>query len=145
MASALICVAQCSASDTTWPSTKTLGASGSVMAASPNRRVKYAKLGPKPMKIQVQTTWGGWINGVKPGALKKVVGDIYNPPIGQVIPLIYCLLGDYISPTTYSGNQKQLLSGTWVPNVQKQKNMEKKHVFLAEDTISQVVWIINNI
>ena len=25
------------------------------------------------------------------------------------IPLIYCLLGDYISPTTYKGNQKQLL------------------------------------
>ena len=50
MASALICVAQCSASDTKLPSTKTLGASGSAMAASPNRRVKYAKLGPKPMK-----------------------------------------------------------------------------------------------
>ena len=28
----------------------------------------------------------------------------------QYIPLIYCLLGDYKSPTTYSGNQKQLLN-----------------------------------
>ena len=30
------------------------------------------------------------------------------------IPLIYCLLGDYISPTTYEGNQKQPLSD-WIP------------------------------
>ena len=35
----------------------------------------------------------------------------YNPPIGRkhttYIPLIYCLLGDYIVPTTFYGNQKQ--------------------------------------
>ena len=29
------------------------------------------------------------------------------------IPLIHCLLGDYMSPTTYSGNQKQLLTIYW--------------------------------
>ena len=85
-------------------------------------------------------------HGVKPGALKKVGSVIYNPQNGQYIPLIYCLLGDYISSTTYSGNQKQLLSGTWVPNVQKRKKCgEKKHVFWLRIQLFQVFWIINNI
>ena len=42
-----------------------------------------------------------------PGSLNRWYVP-YNPPIGSIyhlyttyIPLIYCLLGDYISPTTY--------------------------------------------
>ena len=47
----------------------------------------------------------------------------YNPPIGRknatYIPLIYCLLGGYMLPTTFYGNQKQPLKQR--PNKQKDK------------------------
>ena len=48
--------------------------------------------------------------------LVPLIGGKYHIIIPQLavyttyIALIYCLLGDYISPTTYSGNQKQLLN-----------------------------------
>ena len=43
------------------------------------------------------------------------------------ITLIYCLLGDYISPTTYQGNQKQLLNYYDVDN---RKDLPAEELYL---------------
>ena len=42
-----------SCSEACIPFTKTAGASGSCTAASPNRRMKYARLGPRPVNNQI--------------------------------------------------------------------------------------------
>ena len=47
------------------------------------------------------------------------------------IPLLYCLLGNYISPTTYSGNQKQLLIDSLNLDFSKwvaRRNLRKSHL-----------------
>ena len=68
MASASIWAAQCAESDVSVPSTKTLGASGSETAVSPKRRMKYAKLGPKP--FHGFTVSFGWVYGT--GQVQRV-------------------------------------------------------------------------
>ena len=68
MASASIWAAQCAESDVSMPSTKTLGASGSEIAVSPKRRMKYAKLGPKP--FHGFTVSFGWVYGT--GQVQRV-------------------------------------------------------------------------
>ena len=51
--------------------------------------------------------------------LKGGIGGIVHPPIGSIyhiyhfFPLIYCLLGGYMLPTTFLGNQKQPLK-SWL-------------------------------
>ena len=56
----------------------------------------------------------GFSNRLQWSVLVPLIGGRYHiiPQLAvqtTYIPLIYCLLGDYISPTTYQGNQKQLL------------------------------------
>ena len=131
MASALIWVAQCSASDTKWPSTKTLGASGSAMAASPNRRVKYAKLGPKPWKNSGAKPHG-WENmewNLVP--FNKVGSVIYNPPIGSIYHLYiaYWVIIYHLPPIQGTRNS------CWVEhefqNVRNGKKYGQKNMFFG--------------
>ncbi len=85
--------------------------------------------------------------------VKGGIGGIVHPPIGRknttYIPLIYCLLGGYMLPTTFYGNQKQPLTychpcGVWNNTIWERLKMQRlqdmehpkliKIVFLAANT-----------